>query len=477
MNNKVTVSSFCLILFLFTKSHTLWLKMKKEKVTMKKLIILLFAAMLFVSVSAVFAQEPANMEELKALDAALTEDIHIEIWGKDGTSSENSRGTIFTNFADEFSAMFDHVTIEYIHQGSYDDVRTKVMAASVAGDLPGIWMAEESTVKSFAAIAADLKQWVPEETVNDYLPGLLSSSLYDGDRLIGAPAARSNPVMFVNNEVLAAAGWTGDMIKTNDDLFQCAKDIYEKTGKAGLAAWWDTDLWHWESEIYADGGQVLTDDGSAPAFGKDYDYVGAKYMEAVKDGLVEGWITHTYSAAQPDNQLKQNFQNGEVAMMLFSNNNFTAYEETLESNGYEFSLQLQPEGTVRSIVSGGGNWMLSNTASYEEAMMAGGWLQYIASDENVLGWTNLCGAFLITESAYNSETAQAMFEANPNHLKVYETMNYLHKRVNTPYWVEMYTYMHDKLSQFALYPDSTDIYATVDDMAAKCAQIIEDNAW
>lgn len=79
------------------------------------------------------------MADLKALDAALTEDIHIEIWGKDGTSNENSRGTIFTNFADEFSAMFDHVTVEYIHQGGYDDVRTKVMAASVAGELPGSW--------------------------------------------------------------------------------------------------------------------------------------------------------------------------------------------------------------------------------------------------------------------------------------------------------------------------------------------------
>ena len=140
---------------------------------MKKYLIFLLAVMLLISATAVFAQEPANMEELKALDASLTKDIVIEIWGKDGTSSENSRGTIFTNFADEYSAMFDHVTVSYIHQGGYDDVRTKVMASSVAGELPGIWMAEESTVKSFAAVAADLNECVPEATVSDYLPGLL----------------------------------------------------------------------------------------------------------------------------------------------------------------------------------------------------------------------------------------------------------------------------------------------------------------
>ena len=68
---------------------------------MKKLMVLLLAVVLLVSATAGFAQEPANMADLKALDASLTEDIHIESGGKDGTSTENSRGTIFSNFADE----------------------------------------------------------------------------------------------------------------------------------------------------------------------------------------------------------------------------------------------------------------------------------------------------------------------------------------------------------------------------------------
>ena len=287
---------------------------------MKKLMLLLLAASLLLSAAVCFAQEPANMEELKALDASLTEDIVIEIWGKDGTSKETSRGTVFTNFANEYSALFDHVTIEYIHQGGYDDVREKVTAASVAGDLPGIWMAEESTVKSFAAIAADLNEWVPEATVSDYLPGLLSSSLYDGDRLIGAPAARSNPVLFVNNEVLAEVGWTGDMIKTNDDMFQCAKDIYEKTGKPGFAIWWDTDLWNWESAVYADGGQILTDDGQHPSFGKDYDYVGAKYALRIQEGLKEGYVTSFYSSPEPYDQCTLALAKGDVGILLISSN-------------------------------------------------------------------------------------------------------------------------------------------------------------
>ncbi len=446
---------------------------------MKKLIILLFAAMLFVSVSAVFAQEPANMEELKALDAALTEDIHIEIWGKDGTSSENSRGTIFTNFADEFSAMFDHVTIEYIHQGSYDDVRTKVMAASVAGDLPGIWMAEESTVKSFAAIAADLKQWVPEETVNDYLPGLLSSSLYDGDRLIGAPAARSNPVMFVNNEVLAAAGWTGDMIKTNDDLFQCAKDIYEKTGKAGLAAWWDTDLWHWESEIYADGGQVLTDDGSAPAFGKDYDYVGAKYALRIQEGLKEGYVVSYYTEPKPYDSITLNLTSGELGIALISSNSMKSRYKAAAENGYTLSVYVQPAGEagVPSVTGGGSCWVLADSASDTEKTFAGGWLSYIASVDKIVERTSRNGDMMVTQSALNSEGGKALIEEVPGLQAIYDSVPYLHARPNTPYWAEMYSYGADKLAQFCLNYETTDVYAVIDEMEAKFQQIIDDNAW
>ena len=44
---------------------------------MKKLFVLLAAVLLLVSATAGFAQEPANMADLKALDASLTEDIHI----------------------------------------------------------------------------------------------------------------------------------------------------------------------------------------------------------------------------------------------------------------------------------------------------------------------------------------------------------------------------------------------------------------
>ena len=445
---------------------------------MKKLFIVLLAALLLVSASVSFAQSPADLADLKAIDASLTEDIHLEIWGKD-SASEGDRGEIFSDFAEEFSSQFEHVTIEYVFQGKYDDVRQKVTAASVAGNLPAIWMAEESTVKSFAAIAADLNEWIPSATVNDYLPGLLSASLHDDEgRLIGAPAARSNPVMFVNNEVLAAAGWTGDQIKTNDDLFQCAKDIYEKTGKPGMAVWWDTDLWHWESEIYADGGQILTDDGQHPAFGKDYDYVGAKFVLRVQEGLKEGYLVSFYTAPKPYDAVTLALTTGEIGIALISSNSMKKRYDAAAENGYTLSTYVQPAGEAGIHVTGGGScWVMADTISENEKLFAGGYLAYIASVDKMVERTRRFGDMMVTQSALDSEGGKALIEELPGLQAIYDSVQYLHARPNTPYWAEMYSYGADKLAQFSLNYETTDVYAMIDDMELKFQQIIDDNAW
>ena len=446
---------------------------------MKKIMVLLLAVMLLVSATAVFAENKADAVDLKELDASLTQDITILIWSKDSVGEKDtSRGKWFNQMAEELSAQFEHVKYEYIYQGGYSETNAKVMTAAVAGELPHIWLTEESTVRGFAAIAADLNVWMPSATIDDYMDGLLSDSLHDGDRLIGAPAARSLPVLVVNNELLAEAGWTGDMIKTNDDMFQCAKDVYEKTGKPGFGAFWDTDLWHWESAVYADGGQILTDDGSAPAFGKDYDYVGAKYLLRIQEGLLEGYVSQYYDQADPEDAVTLALVQGDVAMELRSCNSMPKRFSAAAENGYTLSTWVQPAGEGGIHITGGGsNWMMAEDKPDTEKLFAGAYLAYLAQQENVMTITSKTGSMMITESAYNSEAGQQLLVDFPGHQATYDSIPYLHARPNTPYWAEMYTYGIDKVEQFTLMPDKTDVYALIDDLELKFQQIIDDNEW
>lgn len=423
------------------------------------------------------AESSINVDDVDLQDMAASYegDIHVTIWGT--WASDTPRGGWLAEKAKEFSGQFQNVAIEYVSQGNYAGVNEKLTQGAAAGDLPTLAYVEEAVVPSYNDLAMDLRDYIPSKVISNYQGGLMTSLIADDGKVMAVPMARSIPMLYVNETYLAKAGKSGADIKTVDDLMETAKAVYEATGIPGFSLFWDSDCWMFESMIYAYGGQVLSDDGTEVVFGKDYDYVGAKYMEAVRQGLIDGYVTHTYTGAQPDNDLKVNFQNGEVAMMLFSNNNFPSYQQVAEENGFEVKLYTQPAGTTVSLTSGGGNWVMCNTASYEEAMIAGGYLAYIASDENVLEWSELSGGMMFTNSAYNSAEAKAMFDANPNHYAVYEALEHVHKRVNSASWTEMYTYMHDKLAQFTLFPQDTDIHQLVDDMSDKCAQIIKDNMW
>lgn len=427
------------------------------------------------------ADAPAGPDDvdLKELAANYDGEIYVEIWGKDSIKEGDlkDRGYQVTLMAQEFSEQFENVTVEYIYQGGYADVQEKVMAGAAANDLPVMFMTEESMVKGFEALAADINDYVPSATVDNYREGLLTSMVVDG-KLLGAPFARSLPVMVVNKEILAQVGWTGSDIKTLDDMLQCAKEVYEATGIPGYAMWWDTDCWHWESIIYADGGQVLSDDGSVPTFGKDYDYVGAKFANKVKQGLMEGWVISPYYAPEPYDEMSNLFCNGQLAIMMLSCNSMPERAQRAAENGYTLETYVQPAGEGGISVTGGGsNWVICDSATYEEKMFAGAFLDYLAQDEQIMRITSNTGSMMITDSAMETDAAKQLLEENPYFQATYDTIPYLHERPNTPYWTEMYTYGADKLAQFAQDPAGTDVEAMIDDMETKFAQIIEDNAW
>ena len=417
--------------------------------------------------------------DLKKLAADYNGEIKLTLWGTNSIGEDiSSRGFLLNQMAQDYASQFDNVSIEYVYQGGYDAVSEKVMAGAAAKDLPTMFMTEEDMVKGFGSIAADLNDYVPSTAIKNYSPGLLVSMIDTEGRLLGAPFARSLPVLHANKELLEQAGWKVEDIKTNDDLFACAKDVTDKTGAYGFCAFWDTDAWHWESAIYADGGSVLTEDGSAPAIGADYDYVGAKFVNRIKEGLLAGYVANPYGTPKPNDTRSDMLAKGEVALTLSSSSSISKRGKAMTENGYTLVSAIQPAGEGGySIASGGSNWVITESSSYEEKMIAGGFLAYLAEDDNVCSMTLNCGNMVITESAKDRDEVKQLLEKEPYYQAVFDSVPYLHARANTPFWTEMYTYAVDKLDQFTIYPAETDVEAMIDDIAVKFQQIIDNNTW
>lgn len=110
-------------------------------------------------------------------------------------------------------------------------------------------------------------------------------------------------------------------------------------------------------------------------------------------------------------------------------------------------------------------------------MIAGGFLAYLAQDDNIVENAELTGSMMITESALVSDGGKKLLAEKPYFQAIYDSVPYLHARPNTPYWTEMYTYAVDKLEQFTLNYATTDVNSMIDDIETKFQSIIDDNAW
>ena len=134
-----------------------------------------------------------------AVDSASDGKVQVEFWNAlTGTNEE-----IVKSYVDKFNAQSEDVEIKMVSQGDYWENGTKLQAAIAAGNQPDLTMLEVTQVAQFASVGAlaDLEQYVSKEKIDDFLPGLMRESEYDG-KTVTVPLNRSTPLLYVNKEML-----------------------------------------------------------------------------------------------------------------------------------------------------------------------------------------------------------------------------------------------------------------------------------
>ena len=404
-------------------------------------------------------------------------DVYVDIYGV--YAQDNIRAQFVQEKADEYAKQYEEETgisvkIEYVDQGGYDGVAEKLTVGAVSGELPVIGQIEESFLPQFYSIATDLSGYFEQDVIDNYLDGLMVSG-YHEDTLYAVPGGRSYVVLYVNKDLVEQAGHTVDEIKTWDDFHAVAADIAALGDDIeGYGVFWDTDCWMWESVLYSNGGNVTSDDGAEVTFQKD----GAVFLQLVKDMLADGSAYSAYceAATGVDSVYTEKFLQGKLGMMLTSCTTYGSMKNLIETEGYEpvnICIIDQPAGTDgNSVVTGGSNYIICNKATEAQKKVAAGFLTYLSSDENQAEWNLKSGYLATTESVYESE----YYEENakdPNLVQIAEGVQYAHKRPQTKYWREMYTYMVEYLEDFAMNPEKYDCNELVNDMAEYCQGIID----
>ncbi|TGU66716.1 extracellular solute-binding protein, partial [Mesorhizobium sp. M00.F.Ca.ET.186.01.1.1] len=95
-----------------------------------------------------------------------------------------------------------------------------------------------------------------------YIPGLMKNS-YWKDKLYAVPFNRSTPLLYINRDMLKAAGLDPNGPKSWDELISYSQKLVKKEGDKVTRYGFSTpvDIWFYEALVFQSGGSILSEDG------------------------------------------------------------------------------------------------------------------------------------------------------------------------------------------------------------------------
>lgn len=262
--------------------------------------------------------------------------------------------------------------------------------------------------------------------------------------------------------------------QTWDEFEEFAKKMTDTAnGVFGAALCWDTDAWIWESMLYSNGGEIISDDNKTILFNKTStasDIIARMQRMAKAGTLFNPYI----SQGNPWGTLGSKFAEGKVDLFVATNGVFSSMTALAKETGFEIALALQPKKDKYSASTGGGNIILFNSAPEEKKQAAGKFIEYLAKDEYVAEYSKLSGYLPVTKSSLNHTVLKEMLEATPAYQVVIDQMQYAHRRPMTKNWKNIYSIVVDELETCMTYPD-TDPVAAMKTAETASQKIVDEN--
>ncbi|HGG05690.1 MAG TPA: sugar ABC transporter substrate-binding protein [Aliiroseovarius sp.] len=214
----------------------------------------------------------------------------------------------------DFEASRDGVTVnaEAVPWGTCQD---KSMTLAAAGDAPALAYMGSRTLAQLAENGLILPVEIADEDRGNYQPGILAT-VTRGGKTWGFPHAFSTKALYMNCDVIEAAGQECVAPATWDDMYNLAKAVKDALGDQGVAGVglaakdFDNTMHQFLNYLYSNGGKVLdTTTGEAlldsPQTRETLEFYG-KLAEVSQEG----------PTAWERDSLKDLFNDGKIAMYI-----------------------------------------------------------------------------------------------------------------------------------------------------------------
>ena len=364
---------------------------------MKKMIALLLIGVLCMGFTACgsdkstqdqaeFQSDEKHQEAAKSSEKVQDKTV-IEYWH---CNAETQGGLTVEELVNNFNAENDHIeVVAKYNPDMYKGLMQNLQAEAAVGNSPAVvqigWAFLDYFSNNFdytaPQAAIDKFDESDKNFLNDnFLPNVLELAVNSNGEQVGIPYSLSNPVLYINRDLLKEAGLNPEGPETWEEVYDFAKTIKEKTGKYGFYMQEPADFWAQQAYIESKNTSMLTEDANGKKLLSFATQDGIEAMQMYADMVSEGSALHISWE-----EGCQSFIDGNCAMLYT-----TIARRAVVQSGAKFDVASVKspvwEGCERKVPAGG--CFLAITAKGDE-QIAAAWEfeKYLCSIESMAAWT------------------------------------------------------------------------------------------
>lgn len=367
----------------------------------------------------------AQESETPSADTGASEGAGTSASGGDKTvieywhcNAETQGGLTVEELVKKFNESNDHIeVVAKYNPDMYKGLMQNLQAEAAAGNSPAVvqigWAFLDYFSNNFSYVS-------PQEAIDKYdqedktflqdkfLPNVLNLAVNsDGDQ-VGIPYSLSNPVLYINKDLLREAGLDENGPSTWQEVSEFAKTVKEKTGKYGFYMQEPADFWAQQGLIESNGASMLTVNADGK---KEASFASPEGIEAMQ--LYADMVKDQNALHISWEEGCQSFIDGNCAMLYT-----TIARRASVQKGAQFdaaTVKSPTWGTKARMVPAGGCFLAITAQGDDQVKAAWEFEKYLYSVESMAAWTEGTGYVPPRKDVADAENGLKSFLAE-NHM-------------------------------------------------------------
>jgi multiple sugar transport system substrate-binding protein len=377
--------------------------------------------------------------------ATLDHDVEVTFWHAIAQAHEAALNEII----ESFQASHPHITVRPTYMGAYQDLHTALFAALSTQSRPVLTQMYESWTSEFLEqrlvvplqVFVDAEGASAEAELADYFPSFLDNNRW-GDVLVTLPFNKSVYLLFVNQDLLDAAGLS--IPQTWEEMRQAAVLTTNR-----------------DENRYGFGVRPIMETFT-PLFlmnGGEYVIDGRLNLESPESKetlqLLIDMTHHDQTAFVESNYLTTAFGQGSVAMFTGSSAGLP-YTETAVAGKFRWTVAPLPThgDHPRRVLSQGTNVGLITGHDPEVEWAAWEFVKYLTNAENSAGFAQASGYLPVRRSSLRIPAFQQFLEQNPNLAVATSQLEFAAFEPRVPIWETIRNTLNRQIGQMLTNPSA-----------------------